>query len=57
MIWWQFLIIVTLLLWIIYKLPNPSRVDAVAKKMSEQLDAIEQKVDPAGAYVRDRGRL
>ena len=55
MTWWQFLIVVSLQLWIIYKLPNPSQIDALAKKMSEQLDAIEQKVDPAGAYARGRG--
>jgi len=56
MMWWQFVVVVCLQLWIIYKLPSPSRVDAIARKMSEQLDAIEQKVDPAGAYVRGRER-
>lgn len=54
MAWWQLLIIVGLQIWIIYKLPDPSLVDATVKKFSEQLDAIERKIDPAGAWIRGR---
>jgi hypothetical protein len=37
---WQFAVIVVLLLWIIWKLPTPSRVDATVNQVMARLNGI-----------------